>query len=350
MVLFVPCLFLFLLADRQLRSLLWQPGPWIAIAIAALGGIPILWWNYVHNWVSVRHVGGQAAAGDIGVRWLSPANYFFGQAAMLLGFWFLCWLLAAIAFRPSRCADASRRWLWWTSVPIVAFFGIFSLRTNVMLNWPVVAYLSGMILALDWLQARRNLAWKMASLAFAIGGLLINMSLRDMRPLYPLLDRVVAAPTALDPLPHHRFDPTCRLRGWTTLAARVDSLRQQLREEGIEPVVTASRWNLASELGFYCHGHPTTYALGSALWDRRSQFDLWHPNPIADPSQFHGRTFIYVDLGRPAPELLAAFDHVESLPRYWYREGGRPIACWDISICRGFRGFPEKPGNLEQRY
>ena len=38
------------------------------------------------------------------------------------------------------------------------------------------------------------------------------------------------------PTPLSRLDPTCRLRGWRTLAAAVDRLREQLRAEGIEPV------------------------------------------------------------------------------------------------------------------
>ena len=111
----------------------------------------------------------------------------------------------------------------------------------------------------------------------------------------------------------------------------------------VDPVIAASRWTTASELAFYCDGHPTVYSLGSALWDRQSQFDLWHPNPIQEPDAFMGRTFIFVDVGTLPPEIARAFDAVEPTKRIWYREDDTPVAFWDITICRGYRGFTKLP-------
>src|SRR5947208_2081290 len=59
-------------------------------------------------------------------------------------------------------------------------------------------------------------------------------------------------PTSQNPLPRRRFDPTCRLRGWQTLAAALDALRQELRAEGCDPFLAATCWNVPGELGFYC--------------------------------------------------------------------------------------------------
>ncbi|MFL5342592.1 MAG: hypothetical protein ACJ8F7_20865 [Gemmataceae bacterium] len=104
----------------------------------------------------------------------------------------------------------------------------------------------------------------------------------------------------------------------------------------------ASRWTLASELAFYCDGHPLVYSLGSALWDRQSQFDLWRPNPLRDADQFAGRTFIFVDVGRLPPEVERAFEWVEPRRTIRYEEAGRLVAFWDVTVCRGFRGFADK--------
>src|SRR4051812_36712918 len=57
MVLWAPCVGLFLLASAEHRRLLRGPGFWTAVVVAALGGLPILYWNARNGWVSVWHVG-----------------------------------------------------------------------------------------------------------------------------------------------------------------------------------------------------------------------------------------------------------------------------------------------------
>ena len=100
---------------------------------------------------------------------------------------------------------------------------------------------------------------------------------------------------------------------------------------------------MPGEIGFYCAGHPTVYSLGSALGDRRSQYDFWQPNPLWDQEAFLRRTIIYV--GEIYPMLVQAFEQVEASRGVAYREQGQPIATWKVTVCRGFRGLP-LPGNL----
>src|SRR5262249_24975089 len=129
-------------------------------------------------------------------------------------------------------------------------------------------------------------------------------------------------------------DPTCRLRGWKFLAAEIDRLRQQLRDEGTEPLLAGTSWTLPGEIGFYCEGNPTVYSRGPLLGDRHSQYDLWHPNPVTDADQFSGRTFIVVG-GDPAL-LEKCFSRIETPRMASYQERGQLIARWTITICRDF--------------
>ena len=48
--------------------------------------------------------------------------------------------------------------------------------------------------------------------------------------------------------PLRRFDPTCRLRGWRTLAAEVDRMREALRAGGEDPVLACGSWSLPRKL------------------------------------------------------------------------------------------------------
>ena len=53
---------------------------------------------------------------------------------------------------PLAEADPGVRYLWWLSAPMFLVFLGFSFKTDGgEPNWPVTAYLSGMVLAASWL-------------------------------------------------------------------------------------------------------------------------------------------------------------------------------------------------------
>jgi hypothetical protein len=350
MLLWLPSLGLFLLTSPAHRRLLVRPGFWLMTATAAACCLPILYWNIRHDWVSLHHVSGQAGLRDSpGFRWLGPLTYFGVQFGLLLGFWFVAWAAAMIAHRPWREPDAGVRYLWWLSAPMFGVFLLFSVKTAEEPNWPVTAYLSGLVLATAWvarqLQAPhagyRRLAQGCLAAACGLGGV-ATLIVHHSDWAQPVLAWVSGPPTDKRPLPLRRFDPTCRLRGWRTLAAAVDGLRSELHAQGIEPVLVAGNWTLPGELGFYCQGNPVVYSLGLALGDRHSQYDLWKPNPVSNVLTFAGRTFIFV--GDVTPILRDSFERIDPSQVVVYRENGQPIACWKVTVCWGFRGLPQ-PGS-----
>jgi hypothetical protein len=360
MVLFLPSVALFLLTSAEHRHLLRKPGFWAMSAAAALCCLPILVWNVQHDWVTLRHVArlaglaGGAAGPRTGPRihWLGPLVYLGGQCALLLVFWFGAWSAAMVARRPSAGRDAGERYLWWTSAPMFLLFLGFSIKTGGgESNWPVTAYISGLVLTAAWLdgQLRSPLAWHRrltaCNLALACGvGLLGTLLMHRSDLLYPTLTRLVGPPRAGNPHPLRRVDPTCRLRGWRALAAWVDGERARIAaEEGAEPVLAGTNWALPGELGVYCAGHPQAFSVGLAVGDRHSQYDLW-PGPVNDPGAFRGRTFLLV--GGVTPEVKQAFREVGPTTTVPYYERGQPIASWTVTVCRGFRGFrPVKGGD-----
>src|SRR5262249_12428746 len=180
------------------------------------------------------------------------------------------------------------------------------------LNWPVTAYLSGLVLAAAWLreQLRSPVGWYRRCTAVNLGlacalGLLGTVFVHRSDWFHPALERLTGPPTERRPFPMRTLDPSCRLRGWRALADAVDGERTRLAAAGRDPVLAGAGWNLPGELGFYCAGHPTVYSVGLALGDRHSQYDLWH-NPLDSPEDFAGRTFLLV--GGASPEVRAAFE------------------------------------------
>jgi 4-amino-4-deoxy-L-arabinose transferase-like glycosyltransferase len=353
MVLWLFSALLFLLTDSRRRRILFQPGFWIMTSIAAACCLPIVIWNVEHDWIGLRHVTRLAGVDNTsaGIHWLGPFSYLGQQAALHQGFWFAIWLIAMIIYRPwgwvrtSHWHLTTSHYLWWFSAPTFAVFLIFSFKTRGgEPNWPVAAYLSGLVLSAGWasdllqsasLKTRRI---TLATLSLACGlALALSLILHHAAWSYPALSSIAAPPTASQPFPLRRFDPTCRLRGWHQLAAEVDRLRLELQAEGIDPVVAASNWSLPGELAFYCQGHPTVYSLGLAMGDRHSQYDLWRPNPIFDPERFQGRTMIFV--GEISPALRQAFVEVDAPQVFTFCDGDYPLASWTTCICRDFRGF-----------
>lgn len=345
MLVWLPGAALFLLTTPAYRPLLRKPGPWLAVSIAALACVPILVWNSRNGWVTFRHVGTQAGAGVSEWKWLGPLRYVTEQAGLLLIFWFLQWVGAMAANAPWTRADAPRKLLWWTSAPMFAVFLAVSLRTPGQINWPIAAYVGGIILAVEWAwvtcRAAGPLYRRLAVAGLAtstLAGLALTAALHLPVLARPLLAAVSGPPTPSQPAPMRKYDPTARLRGWRYLAAAVDELRAEIRAAGEpDPVIIASFWTLPGELAVYCDGHPEVYCVGTPLAQRMSQYDLWRPNPAWDPERFAGRTMIYV--GDVAAPIERAFERLEPTRYVEYREAGRPIASWRVTVGRGYRGF-----------
>lgn len=358
MIVWIPSAALFLLMTPAYRPLLWQRGFWIMLAVAGFCCLPILIWNAHHEWVTFRHVLGlsglhevAAASDEPRIHWLGPLRYVGGQCALLLVYWFVVWVAATIAHRPGRETDEGVLYLWWLSVPMFLMFLAFSPKTDGgEMNWPVTAYLSGLMLSAAWLARQLDDPRRWYRLGTAINlalacaiGLAVTVFMHHSEWLYPLLTRLAGEPTKANPFPLRRFDPTCRLRGWQTLATEVDSLRVRLNEEeGREPVLAGSSWNLPGELGVYCAGHPQAYSIGPLMGDRHSQYDFWL-NPLDNGDDFKGRTFVVVNGDEKL--LRKAFASVKT-SEIIYRERGEPIASWRLSVCRDFCGrFPHLEKN-----
>ncbi len=353
MVLWLPCAAIFLLSCRTHRHILLRPGYWVACAITATCCVPILIWNIQHDWITLRHVGTQATGVENHWRLLGPVRFIAEQAGLLLVYWFVAWVGATWANRPGQARDPGRLYLWWLSVPMFAVFLFATLRTPGQLNWPIAAYVGGLVLAVDWWLDRWHEASQRYRHVMTVGlviatlmGLTITL-LSHYPPLAHPLYVVMGGPaTESQPMPLRKYDPTARLRGWRHLAAAVDNAMAQVRSESEEPIIATAFWTLPAELAVYCSGHPEVYCFGAALRQRLSQYDIWRPNPTWDPEAFAGRTVVYV--GDVAPEVVAAFDRIETTHRVIYTEGGLPLVYWDVTIGRGFRGFgpPDKwPGS-----
>lgn len=346
-LLFPACVLLVALFRPEWRT--WRL--WLFFPFAAAGLFVLALWNAVHDWVSVRHLFGHAGNGGEPVAWYSPLAFVGGQIALLLGGWFVAWLLAVWRFRPTTgmnaCAtDSTTAFLWWLSVPVFTAFLLASVRTAGEPNWPAAAYLGGAVLVAKWVGEQAGGRWRWLVtwvLPLTVGvGLVSSVLVRWPDLVRPSLAALLPTPAENAAPPIRRVDPTARLAGWQTLAKAVDEVRADLDD----PVIVTMAWTVPGELGFYCDGHPPVYSFGSAVGDRVSQYDLWRPNPVADAQAFAGRTFVYV--GDRLPD--GVFDRIEQVRQVTHEEGGVPLASWTVWVGRGYRGFDATGTGKPTRY
>lgn len=351
MGLWLVSLGLFLVTTPTLRPILFRRGFWLMVAVASFSAIPILYWNSTHDWVTFRHVGGQAGVvQQTGIRWLGPLEYIGSQFGLMIGYWFVVWIASMIHYRPKRENDLGVQYLWWMSAPTFLLFGAVTFRSAGQVNWPAAAYLSGIVLASAWLMHLLDTAgdsFRRLTRYCIIGacalGVAVNVAVHETLLIRPVALAIAERLRPNDPLAIRGVDPTARLRGWRYLGKEVDRIRAEVREtDGIEPLMSAGGWNTAGEVGFYCEGHPTVYSFGLYFGGRHSQYDFWRPNPVDDAQVFAGKTFIVVTADETI--LRQAFTDVSPAREFIYKEDGVALAAWQVWICRGFRGIDLKRG------
>ncbi|GBD36974.1 hypothetical protein HRbin36_02104 [bacterium HR36] len=347
MLLFPACLMLFLVMHRGMRALLSRPAVWCALGLAALVGAgPILWWNAQHDWVTFRHLFAQAAlVGPIRWRPWGWLEYLGVQSALLLGTGMVAWLAASLwAVRSHQPASGFLLAFSW---PVFVVFAGFSFRTPIQPNWPVSAYLAAIPLTACWLRATwfqagtprlaRLLLWPTALIALLLTIHLHVPHLAYHLGLLPTLARLTGRDT--EPQWPRRFDPTCRLLGWREIALALQHCRELCQRSRFDPILAATPYGTAAELAFYLPDQPRVYCLNRANGMRYTQYDLWRPNPLADPQRFTGRIFLCV--GPLSAQARAGFASVTLLQTVVIHRYGCEIAREYIYLAQDFRGFPE---------
>jgi hypothetical protein len=244
-VLLAPVVLLYLASSPAQRHWLRRPGPYLAMAVAALMFTPVLLWNAEHQWASFAFQGSRRA-GQMGE--FKPHFFIVLLATQLLLVtpWLFGLSLKALwqAGREAiagAASDRTRLLLFSAAVPLLLFTAI-SFRSHVKLNWLAPAWWSLIILGLHPLLQRgadlRRLALGLGSSALV------------------LLAALVLAVTPNLPIAGDMNSWS----GWPEAALRIDQLSQAARAEGKTSFVFSPNYKISSLLRFHLPGQPRTYA------------------------------------------------------------------------------------------
>jgi hypothetical protein len=345
---------------------------------------PIVVWNLRHDWVAAGQMAERIGLvanngwGTIG----GLSRFLAGEFAVLGLWWFLG--VAALGEGLSRLLRRGRETRRTSGTKVVRFdedvcatdrTGLLyvvclwavvwlacvgaSLLGETEANWAAPAHVAVLVLIAGWFDDRLTradvLGRSTRGLAWGCGGLwvlsLVTLSAAQHTEwFYPLAARLLPAPSAERPAPMRRLDPTCRFRGYREIAPEVGQRLAALRAEGLNPFVLAPTYTVASALSFYLPGQPEAYCLSwTPGWAGRAanQHDLWHPNPRNDLNAFRGRPAVVVETPSRAPVYaqVSTYKHglfrsADPTERILVRRASQPVAAWDVTICRDYRGLP----------
>jgi 4-amino-4-deoxy-L-arabinose transferase-like glycosyltransferase len=263
---FVPmALLLACVIHPSLRRQLQRPGPYVAVLVASLVMLPVLWWNAQHEWIAFRfQLGHGLAAVPRGSWWQRELELLGGQLGLATPILFV--LLVRAIHRDFEPAGEPRRFaLAQVALFCLGFFVYSATRRSVEANWPAIGWLPALALLAASREGLRS-AWERRALWLAAALTLLV---------------VVHAAVPFLPIPP-RKDPAARLRGWEALAeATASAQARSLTAAGPDSsarvaarrFVAAARYQEAALIAWHDPAHPAVSAIN--LLGRRNQYDLW---------------------------------------------------------------------------
>jgi undecaprenyl-diphosphatase len=315
--LYIPASLL-LLTTRQGRLRLRTPWPYLSLVLSLLFFLPVLVWNSRHGWVMFRHdLGHTKLAEGWGISAWTFLSFVGGQLGVITPV--LAVLMLYLLIRRRR----QDPFCFWLTIPLLLGFLFKSFQGKVQPNWPLAAWLAGLVPLADFLVHHyrplsvRQKQWVSAGLIIpAAATLFLHLPFLTLNIPWP-----------------GKSNPFKKLLGWRQLGAEVTQIAESMNEPFL---IFSDHYMTASELAFYVDGHPTTYCIN--LGRRMNQYDIW---PGFDSQT--GRGAIYVTDNTIPPDLASAFDRVEPQPTITIRDRfGRPIKTFTAYRCHGFKGWTPK--------
>lgn len=298
MILFYPALVIFILFEKQFVRHF--KGLVVFTAVSLLFLLPVLIWNFTHDFVSFKHVfhlSGATQSYSVSEMLSNAGEYLGGQLLVLSPFYIFLIIFTVHFFKKERKQKLSLMGTRYLIIPVVFIWIVFSLIAvkNIETNWLIFSYGATPILLANYFLLNFPIKWKsiVISATVLLQILMLNPSILDqwgLRKLYP-----------------PEFDTLHRFAGWKELGEIVTELNQKADDKTF---IFSDNYHIASELAFYTEGQPQTHCIN--LGRRMNQFDLWTGVQQFENKNYHA---IFVSNDKAPEKLKKAF---EDYTRYSY--------------------------------
>nr|WP_244318431.1 glycosyltransferase family 39 protein [Roseibium hamelinense] len=220
---------------------------WLGGAIAVAVMLPVIYWNYLHEWASFYKQFGRAGSGALTLKYILE---FFGGLIGLLNP--IIGMLAVFGFwkmlQGLRAQKPVEALLLLTILPFLIYLTYHSLHARVQANWPAPLFPTFALLAAAFVAGASRDIWRKAGAIGVSLGLAIAL-LVQIHAVYPL----TGAPG--------RKDPTSQLRGWPEIGRTLDRIA---RDTGASYVLT-SGYGLNGQVAFLLKDSLPTYQFNERI-------------------------------------------------------------------------------------
>lgn len=228
-------------------SLLKKRQAWMAVAISILLFLPHLWWQYQHNWISIRYHLFESNTSAYKISY--TLDYLWPQILLIGPLAGILLLPAAFLYKPK---DETERAMHFTMIGVFVFFFVSSFKGKVEANWTLPAFVCIMVLSHQWLV--ENIRFQKWVKTFALLTTIVVMigrigMIKDILPIKAVKQR------------YHMW------KDWPR------EMKEKL--EGL-PVVFNSSYQRASKFWFY--SGQMTYSL-NLYKERENNYNFW---PVED--------------------------------------------------------------------
>lgn len=307
------CWVVFFVLWKPARKQLGRPGPYLALIVNALCGLPVVIWNWQHHWITISHVAGDAKVGAPGR--VLVGEFLGVETALLNPIFFVGMVWAAVAFWRRGRHNPRMVYFFSMGAPLFLAYLLHSFHARVLPNWIAPSVLPLFcLMVLYW-----DTQWRLGASkvkGWFIAGLAVGLPLVLFGHNSDLLGKLVGRPLPV------KLDPLHRVRQWDETALAVEGARQALMTEGKPVFIITGHYGMAGQISFQLpeakaavSGLPVVYCQSTPF--PQNQFFFWpgyesrkgqnaiyvreldrdHPDPLPPPLPLVGEFESVTDLG-----------------------------------------------------
>lgn len=294
--------------------------------MATIMNVPVMWWNYSHGWITIKHVNtlalGENNNFDLGQSLKYVGEFIGGVIVINSPFYFIMFLKGYLQNHKlfNHLVKQKIALLTFPVIGTILFFLALSISDPVEVNWPSMAYLT-LPLAMAYFVIS-NGYWRLFVYSSTLTGVLLLLL------LFPRVQDKVGL-SQIIPI---EFDSMMRMAGWRELSERVSQIKNVYNEDECVFILSPN-YHIASAVSFYMN---TDQVVCIEFNRRKNQFDLWKGINQYENTCCYG---IYISDQIIPPSITQAFEYeiiLENVPIH-YR--GHLVRNFNIYVLKNFSGW-----------